>query len=48
MKRAKAHAELIHFDICSPMSMDSISGDKIIAVFDNYSLVITKLIKVKK
>jgi len=30
------------------MSMDSISDDKIIAVFDNYSgLIITKLMKAK-
>lgn len=47
--RAKAPAELIHFDICGPMSVDSISGDKVIAVFvDDYSgLIITKPMKAK-
>lgn len=47
--RAKASAELIHFDICGPMSVDSISGDKIMAVFvDDYSgLIITKPMKAK-
>lgn len=36
--RATAPAELIHFDICGPMSVDSINGDKVMAVFvDNYS-----------
>lgn len=49
LNRAKAPAELIYFDICGLMSVDSISGDKIMAVFvDDYSgLVITKPMKAK-